>query len=111
MSTSSGLRGSCDVCLHLNNEHSAAPCPVSRCWNRWKRGQVTGGCFKKSNSFTWWMCYACKDHPGAKDNLILGGLRQRDVTRAQRNDYKLTRVTGGDTSSGKVDSSSPVASS
>ncbi|KAE8334369.1 hypothetical protein BDV24DRAFT_145989 [Aspergillus arachidicola] len=57
------------------------------------------------------MCYACKDHPGAKDSLVFGGLRQRDVTRAQKDDYRATGVTGGDTSSGEIGSSSPLASS
>ena len=57
------------------------------------------------------MCYAYKAHPGAKDNLVFGGLRQRDITQAQRDDYRNTGFAGGDTSSGEMSSSSPVASS
>lgn len=57
------------------------------------------------------MCYACKNHPAAKENLNFGGRRMRDVTRAQKADYKYTGNAGGDTSSGEVGSSSPLASS
>lgn len=70
-----------------------------------------GGCFRNNNNYYYRMCYACKDHPGAKENLVFGGIRQRDVTRAQRTDYKNTGNSGGDTSSGEVGSSSPFASS
>lgn len=35
----------------------------------------------------------------------------RDVTRAQRDDYRNTDFAGGDTSSGEMGSSSPFASS
>ncbi|PYI06445.1 hypothetical protein BO78DRAFT_114906 [Aspergillus sclerotiicarbonarius CBS 121057] len=107
MSASSGLRGTCDVCLHANNEHNTAPCPVPRCKNRWKQCQVTGGCFKRSNNWSRRMCYACKAHPAVKDDLDFGAQGQRDVTRAQRADYKDTGTAGGDTSSGEMSSPAP----
>lgn len=111
MSSSSGLRGRCEVCGHQNNEHSTAPCPAPRCPNRWKRCQVAGGCFRKSNNWTYRMCYACKDHPGAKDRLGFGSPRQRDVNQHQKQDYRRTGDAGGDTSGGERSSSSAVASS
>ncbi|KAE8346091.1 hypothetical protein BDV24DRAFT_147751 [Aspergillus arachidicola] len=100
MSTSSGLRGTCDIYLHQNNKHRTTPCPVPRCRNRWKRCQITGGCFRNTTDFTYRI-----------NNLVFGGIRQRDVSRAQRDDYKNTGNSGGDTSSGKIGSSSPWASS
>ena len=112
MSTSSGLRGSCNVCLHQNNKHSTTPCPVPPRDNWWKRCQITGGCFTNLTNFTYQMCYAYKAHPGAKDNLVFGGLRrQREVTRAQRDDYRSTGFAGGDTSGGEMGSSSPFFAS
>lgn len=76
-----------------------------------KRCQVTGGCSNKSTNFTYGMCYACKAHPGGKERLVLGGLRQRDVTRSQRDDYKNTGKSGGDTSSREIGISSLLVSS
>ncbi|PYI00193.1 hypothetical protein BO71DRAFT_312349 [Aspergillus ellipticus CBS 707.79] len=107
MSASSGLRGQCDVCLHANNSHTTAPCPANRCRNRWKRCQVTGGCFRASNNWTYRMCYGCKDHPAAEDSLDFGAPRQKDVTRAQKEHFKQTGDAGGQTSGGELTSSSP----
>ncbi|KJF60407.1 uncharacterized protein CIMG_12947 [Coccidioides immitis RS] len=111
MSASSGLRGSCDVCLHPNNEHTTAPCPVPRCRNRWKRCQITGGCFKRSNNWRYRMCYGCTDHPAVRNNLTFGGLRQRDVTRKQRQSYNDTGDAGGDSSGGEFSETTTAASS
>ncbi|KAB8213785.1 hypothetical protein BDV33DRAFT_196667 [Aspergillus novoparasiticus] len=110
MSASSGLRGSCDVCLHPNNHHRTAPCPARHCTNRWKRCTITGGCFNTSTNWRYRMCYGCKQHPAAEDSLDFYG-RQRDVTRAQREDYKNTGDAGGETSTGEITSSDPVAPS
>ncbi|KAL4887870.1 hypothetical protein BDV59DRAFT_196938 [Aspergillus ambiguus] len=99
MSTNSGLRGTCDVCLHQNNEYSTAPCPV------------TGGCFRSSTNFTYRICYACKAHPRGRDNLVFGGFRQRDVSRAQKDNYRNTGNSRGDTSSREIGSSSLLVSS
>lgn len=106
MSTNSGLRGHCDVCGHANNGHNTAPCPAKGCSNRWKRCQITGGCFRLSTNWTYRMCYGCKDHPAVKGDLDFGG-KQKDVTKKQKQDYQDTSNGGGDTSSGEVTGSSP----
>lgn len=87
-------------------DHGTAPCPAKGCSNKWKRCQITGGCFRLSNNWTYRMCYGCKDHPAVKGDLDFGG-KQRDVTRKQKQDYQDTAMAGGDTSSGEIAGSSP----
>ena len=106
MSTNSGLKGRCDVSDHMNNEHSTAAYPARRCKNRWKRCQTTGGCFNRSDNWTYRMCYGCRDHSTLKDDLDFSR-KQTDVASRQIEDYLVTATAGGDTFSGETSGSSP----
>jgi hypothetical protein len=60
-------------------------------------------------TFTYKMCYACEARPEGRYNLVFGGIRQSDVSRAQRDYYKNTENSGGDTFSGEISRSNPLA--
>lgn len=82
-----------------------------QCGNRWKRCQITGGCFRQPNNWRYRLCYACKDHPAVRNRLDFGGLRQRDVARRQKQDHRNTGDAGRQTSGGEQSSSTAPSSS
>ncbi|KAF2006215.1 hypothetical protein P154DRAFT_255434 [Amniculicola lignicola CBS 123094] len=54
-SSSSGRKGSCTGCNHLNSEHTYEKCKAKGCRKQWKICQVNG---------QWRLCAECTDHPG-----------------------------------------------
>lgn len=64
-----------------------------------------GFMFSNSSNASHRACFACKDHPAARDRLDFLR-RQKDVTRAQEQDFRNTGDGGGDNSEGYSSSSS-----
>ncbi|RDI87698.1 Citrate/oxoglutarate carrier protein [Venturia inaequalis] len=64
MSASSGAKGSCNICHHMNDGHNSYKCTVPKCKNKWKVCQAGGHQeWNESNDYDYVVCVRCKDHP------------------------------------------------
>ena len=64
MSASSGLKGECVVCKHMNNEHNEYKCTVKGCKKKWRLCQAGGHQeFGEDSDFKYVICVKCDSHP------------------------------------------------
>jgi hypothetical protein len=61
MSASSGAKGVCTKCDHVNNEHNTYTCEAAGCRKKFKVCQT--GSHTGTISGTYVLCKACPDHP------------------------------------------------
>jgi hypothetical protein len=61
MSASSGAKGVCTKCDHVNNEHNTYTCEAAGCRKKFKVCQT--GSHTGTTSGTYVLCKACPDHP------------------------------------------------
>ncbi|PYH88876.1 hypothetical protein BO71DRAFT_285024, partial [Aspergillus ellipticus CBS 707.79] len=59
LTTSSGRKGSCPGCGHLNEAHSHERCAAPYCRRQWKRCQAIPNC----NGLLHRICKTCPEHP------------------------------------------------
>jgi hypothetical protein len=63
MSASSGVKGTCEVCKHQNNEHNPYECTVKDCKNKWMICQAGGHQeLGVKDDFKYIICVRCDDH-------------------------------------------------